>query len=385
MGGGRLGVRGRRGRRGVCNKSVPIRPGRGVCVDIGGVNGEDRGGSRKRSPRRAVAGERNNDRGGGSLRSPRHSGRDEGNVDRRAGKVASAQEGAIGHDQLLDVGLGRDAIDHWVHRGRLHVRHRGVYVLGHTAPAKYTDEMAAVLACRPRALISHATAAYMWGFRPKPADGIIDVTVVGRKARHRRGIRTHRAQTLMRADLSYINNVPVTPPARALLEIAPALTVRELELALHEALAQRKTTIAQVRAVLRRYPRRRGSARLKSLVDQSRSKTLTDSKAAERLYRHLRCSGLPQPLVDIRRGRWRPDFYWPEARLVVEVDGGDFHSSRPRIERDHRKDADLKSMGEDVLRFTGRQVQREIEFVLVTIGRTYERRASELSPRRTGS
>ena len=260
-------------------------------------------------------------------------------------------------------------------RGRLYVRHRGVYLLGHVARTRYTDEMAAVLACRPRSLISHHTAAYLWGSCPKPADGIVDVTVIGRKARHREGIRTHRVAELMRADLAYVNRIPVTSPARTLLDMAPALTDRGLELALHEALALRRTTIARVKAVLRRYPGRPGSRRLRVLADPTKPETLTDSKAAERLYRHLRRSGLPPPQVDVKLGRWRPDFYWPEAKLVVEVDGGDFHSSRPRIERDHRKDADLKSLGEDVLRFTGRQVHRDLEFVLVTIARTYERRA----------
>jgi very-short-patch-repair endonuclease len=251
-----------------------------------------------------------------------------------------------------------------------------VYLLAHEAEAKYADEMAAVLACRPRSLINRHTGAYMWGFRPKPIDGIVDITVVGRKARSRAGIRVHRTATMVKAELCFINNIPVASPARVLLEIAPDLGERELELAVHEAIALKVVTITEIRGVVRRHPRRPGSARLRALADPKQPTTVTDSKAAERLFSHLRRSGLPQPLVDHPIKRWRPDFFWPQARLAVEVDGGDFHSSRPRIERDHRKDAELKSDRIEVLRFTGRQIYREIEFVLVAIAREYERRVA---------
>jgi very-short-patch-repair endonuclease len=302
-------------------------------------------------------------------------------VDRKVERVATQQQGNIAHDQLLTAGVGRRAVTNWVARGRLIPRHRGVYVLGHMALPEFSDEMAAVLACRPRSLVCGHSAAQMWGFRPKPDDGVVDVLVVGRDARDRPGIRVHRTAWLAKADLDFIDDIPVTSPARAILEIAPDLDFRELELAVHEALALKIVTIPKLRAVLARYPRRSGSALLQELAVPSTHSTITDSKGAELLHRHLRRSGLPEARGDHRIDRWRLDFYWPEAGLVVEVDGGDFHSSRPRIERDHRKDAELRNRGIEVLRFTGRQIVREIEFVLVAIARAYERRLRKRASR----
>jgi very-short-patch-repair endonuclease len=293
------------------------------------------------------------------------------------GRIASADEGVVAHDELITAGLGDDAIRNWLRRGRLVPRHRGIYLLAHDAVPQYADEMAAVKACRPRSLVGAHSGAYMWGYRPKPRDGTVDVIVVGRRARSRPGIRVHRMHTLMKADLRHIGSIPVVSPALALLQIASDLSDYDLELALHEALALKRVTIADVQAVLKRYPRHRGSARLRKLADPSRAELVTDSKAAELLRRELAMAGMPPPRVDKRLGKWRPDFYWEEAALAVEIDGGDFHSSLPRLERDHRKDAELATGRRiEVQRFTGRMVHRELGFVLVTIARMYERRLS---------
>jgi very-short-patch-repair endonuclease len=334
---------------------------------------------RQRSTRRPTARAGNNSRDGGTVRGPRRPRRDERNVDGIVGRIAGAQEGAIAHDQLVAAGLGDDAIRNWLRRGRLIPRHRGVYLLAHRAVPKYADESAARLACRPRSLIGAHSASYMWGYRRRPADGVVDVTVVGRKARSRPGIRVHRMNTLMKADLRHIGNIPIVSPALALLQIAADLSDYELELALHEALGLKCVTIAEVRAVLKRYPRHRGCALLRKLADPSRPELVTDSKAAEFLRRELLRAGMPPPRVDKRIGKWRPDLYWEEAGLAVEIDGYDFHSSLPRIERDHRKDAELDTLRIHVIRFTGRMVYRDLGWVLVTIARAYERRVIERS------
>ena len=53
------------------------------------------------------------------------------------------------------------------------------------------------------------------------------------------------------------------------------------------------------------------------------------------------------------------DFCWPDERLIVEVDGYDFHSTAPAFERDHRRDIVHREAGYEVLRFTGRQLEEE--------------------------
>lgn len=273
----------------------------------------------------------------------------------------------ITRDQLVSAGVVPDVIDHWVRRGRLHPRHRGVYSLTPPPYPPFSAEMAAVLAVGANALLSHASAAFVWGIRPAP-EGTVDVTVVGRQARHRAGIRIHRVSHLLARDVRRSHDIPITSPARALLDIAPTLDDRELELAVHEAFALKLLTATRLMASLKDYPCRRGSARLAELARQSRS-SRTRSGGEEQLLRLIRRSRMPHPQVNAQLGGWNLDFYWPEHRLVVEVDGIDFHSSRVSVERDHRKDLELRRRGIDVLRFVGRQVRREPELLLVTIAR----------------
>ncbi len=327
----------------------------------------------QRHARGAAGGERDDNCDGGRKRHDRPPQRVERDIDRAVARIADRQKGNLTFEQLLAAGLGKAGIQNWIRRGRLYPRHRGVYALAHTATPPFSEEMAAVLACKPRALVSHASAAYVWGFGPQP--GRIHVTTVGRQARQRARIRVHRTTSLAGADLKHHEGIPLTSPARALLEIAADIEEeRELERALHEALALKLVTVAQVRAVLKRYSTRRGAARLAELVDGGCSGEATRSGGELALLRHLRKSGLPRPRVNAEIDRWQADFYWPEAQLVVEVDGSDFHSSRRAIERDHRKDLALKAAGIEVLRFTGRQIKREIELVLVAIAQEYTRR-----------
>ncbi len=136
----------------------------------------------------------------------------------------------------------------------------------------------------------------------------------------------------------------------------------------HEALALNLLTLSRLRATLNDYPRRRGCAHLEELARQSNG-ALTRSGGEEALFGLIRRARLPQPLTNARVGHWSLDFYWPEHRLAVEIDGVDFHSSRVNIERDHRKDLEMRKLGIDVMRFVGRQVKREPELVLATIAR----------------
>jgi very-short-patch-repair endonuclease len=295
--------------------------------------------------------------------------------------IAAKQHGNITRAQMLAAGLGDDTVDSWLRRGRLYQLHRGVYALGHLALPPLGAQMAAVLACGEAALLSHSSAAHVWGLRPRPMDGIVEVTVMGTHVRGRRGIKVHRTAALDPLDARLHQNIPITAPGRALLEIAPELTTRELERALDEAFVRKLTTRSEVAAVLARYPRQRGSAILQELIDARRSTARTNSGGEEAFLRLIREAGLPRPRVNAKIGRWVADFYWPEQGVVVEIDGHDFHSSRTALERDHRKDLDLQDAGLRVLRFSGRQVSREPLVAMVRVAQSLERAQPALSPR----
>ena len=81
--------------------------------------------------------------------------------------LARQQYGAISRRQLLELGIGENQIGHRVAVGRLHPLHRGVYTLGHRSIPRHGRWMAAVLASGPEAVLSHSSAAALWGIRPR--------------------------------------------------------------------------------------------------------------------------------------------------------------------------------------------------------------------------
>jgi very-short-patch-repair endonuclease len=262
-------------------------------------------------------------------------------------------------------------------RGRLHRVHQGIYSLvPFPALPPLAHELAAVLACGDGALLSHHAAAATWGFRPSFI-GDVDVIVVGADAgRDRPGIRAHRVNALDPRDIRRYQGIPITSPARALLDIAPDLTDRQLERALDEALIKRLTSHAAINAVLNAYPHRRGVARLRALADPGRPTTETRSDGEEALLALIRRANLPMPEVNARVGSYTADFLWREQRVIVELDGYDYHRGRAAFERDHERDAQHQRMGYLVIRITGRQLRHRVEEVLAALATALARRAA---------
>jgi very-short-patch-repair endonuclease len=260
-------------------------------------------------------------------------------------------------------------------RGRLHRMHQGIYSLvPFPALPPLAAEHAAILACGDNALLSHHSAAAVWGIRPF-LDGDVDVTVIGKETgRRRRGIRLHRTAHLDPRDARRYQQLPITSPARALLEIAPETSGRALEWALDQALVKRLTNRAQIRAVLAAYPHRPGTPKLQALLDPDRPTTITRSHPEEQLLDRIRKAGLPIPEVNARVGNYTADFLWRAAKVILEIDGYHYHHTRAAFERDHRRDAEHQREDFLVIRITPRQLQHNHEAILVHVATTLERR-----------
>ena len=142
--------------------------------------------------------------------------------ERAIADLAASQHGVVTRRQLVDGGLSRHAIDNRLRAGRLHPLHRGVYLLGHAVATRHAREMAAVLACGRGAVLSHRSAAYLWRLAPLPGPSPEhgDVTVAARDPGRKAGVRVHRARALVRRDVRTCDGVPVTTPARTLLDLA---------------------------------------------------------------------------------------------------------------------------------------------------------------------
>lgn len=296
-----------------------------------------------------------------------------GSRDERIATIAGCQRGYVSRRQLLAAGISSNEIARAMAGGRLRPVHRGVYAVGHEAPVPLGPETAALLALRDGAALSHRTAAALWDLwryddADADADAVVEVTVPrSPAAASLRGVRVHRANHLTPADLRIRRGLPVTSPARALLDVAVGLTGRELELAFDRGIVDRVVTPAEIAELVARAGGHKGRGRLAELTATRRSVAVTRSEAEERLLALIRQAQLPLPAVNARVAGYEVDFWWRRERFVVEVDGFRFHSTRRAFEHDRRKDAALLAAGVDTMRVTWRQLAFEPYAVIARI------------------
>ena len=297
-------------------------------------------------------------------------------ADRVIAAIAARQRGVVSRAQLLAVGIDGGAIERRIRAGRLHPVHRGVYLVGHRVMADRAREVAALLACGRGAIVSHLSAANLLHLLPYPANPRpVDITVVGRQAARRSGIRIHRVRALDRRDVRPVDRIPATSAARTLLDLAAVLPTSQLERTLAEAQVRRLVTPRALQDQLERNPGRAGTRALRRVVDAPGGPALTRSEAERRLLRIIRAAELPVPRVNARVGRYEVDFMWREQRLVAEVDGYAYHANRRAFERDRERDAALAAAGYTVLRLTWRQLVNTPEAVVARLAAVLAARA----------
>lgn len=255
-----------------------------------------------------------------------------------------------------------------------------MYGLPNTAEVPFAAETAALLASGGGAVLSHHSAVTLWDLRPGVARPV-HVTVVGDRGRPRlSGVTLHRSRTISAADVRVRDGLPVSSPARALLDVAPSLTDRDVERLLNEALfARRILTLGEVDDVLGRAGAHPGRARLARAAGSYTESTKTDSPPEEKLLSLIRAAGLPEPQGQVRMLGYRLDFFWPRLRLAVEVDAYSTHGSPGRFEADRRRDARLLTEQRIiVLRVTKLAIETCPLEVIATLARAIGQREAEL-------
>jgi very-short-patch-repair endonuclease len=291
-------------------------------------------------------------------------------MDHSIAALAGAQHGVVSRGQLLTLGLTVAGIDHRLRAGRLVLVHRGVYAPGHSVLRIEGRWMAAVLAAGGDAVLSHATAASAWDLRPIGA-GAVHVTLPGDPGRRRRtGIRVHRSATLEPHDTTSHRAIPITTPARTLIDLAATLNGRALEQALDRAEHLALVDFAEFTERIAARPGRPGSPSLQALLSRyTAGSTFTRSELEERFLRLCDDHGLPRPETNISIEGSEVDFVWRDARLIVEVDGYRYHRSPSAFESDRERDVVLALAGWHVLRFTWAQLARRPAWVAAAVSR----------------
>jgi predicted transcriptional regulator of viral defense system/very-short-patch-repair endonuclease len=281
--------------------------------------------------------------------------------DRAIGVLATRQHGVVTHRQLRAIGLSPAAIRARKTRGLLIDLHHGVYAVAYLPFGPHGHWTAAVLACGPGAVLSHAAAAALWKIRASSATRI-DVTSPTRAGRGRRGIRVHRAGRLLASHVTEVEGVPCTTVARTILDLAGVLALGPLEYAIHQAQVNEVFNRDEVVEAIAAAPTRRGTAAVRRILGISHhQEDQIKSWLARRLWRLCRAAGLPEPLIDHwvalpDGGGYEVDFCWPDHRLILEADGRAVHDTHRGFENDRLRDRRLRLAGWQVARFTDRDV-----------------------------
>lgn len=281
------------------------------------------------------------------------------------------QHGVIARRQLLEAGISGRQIERRTASGRLHPMWRGVYAVGRPLLDRRGRWMAAVLASGPGAVLSHGSAAELWGFgRERP--GLIDVSVPAGRRSRMRGIRIHRRAASVMSDVVVHEGIPLTSSVRTLIDLATCLKPMQLERAVNETDKLNRVKADTLRGSLDDHCGQPGAAALRRLLDPLTFR-LSDSELEQRMRRLARATGLPTPDTKTWVNGYEVDFFWPDLGIVVEADGLRYHRTASQQRRGLERDQTHITSGMWPLRFSHWQIRYDAAHVRKVLSTTAAR------------
>jgi very-short-patch-repair endonuclease len=273
--------------------------------------------------------------------------------------LATLQHGVVARQQLLELGFGDEAIKTRIASGRLHRLHEEVYAVGHTRLAPRAPWWAAVLAYGPGAVLSHQSAAVLWGIRRRRSGPIHVNGFLGRQgARRRPGIWLHRCK-LRAEEASRHDGLPVTTLERTLFDLAEVVPFETLRAAAEEADRLKLLRLHELEAVIERGRGRRALKPIRRLLEELRAPDQGRSPLEIRFPAFVREFRFPDPIQNADVLGHEVDALWPQAKLIVELDSWEHHGHRAAFERDRARDPKLMIAGYRTIRVTHRRLDRE--------------------------
>lgn len=261
--------------------------------------------------------------------------------------LASRQLDVVAAWQLMAVGWTRERVRHQAKRGGWRTIHRGVYLLT-SAPARREQLWFAAALSAPGTWLTHGSASACWGFH-RFERGFEVVTRRGSGGRKRLGSLLVCRSTRLDGDVTRHNGIPITTAARTLVDLSAGLDDKRLGRAFREAIRLKTTTAARVLECLDRHLARPGTPRLRAFAERyatipyERTRSDPEGRALEVL--HDACGD--QPLVNVMVAGEEGDLVFRDRRVVLEIDGPQFHQFR---EEDERKARAWRKAGYEVRR-----------------------------------
>jgi very-short-patch-repair endonuclease len=239
--------------------------------------------------------------------------------------------------------------------------HREVYAVGNLRLSNHGRWVAAVLAYGDGALLSHRSAAALWGLeRPRGETFAVDVAAPrGRQGLHRRErIWIHRGR-IHPEDRAIRGGIPVTTVARTLFDFAEFAGLKRLESAWEEADRLNLLQLNAVEQVCERGYGRRALKPIRRLLAEARAPWITRSPLEDTFAAFCHEHRLPTPAFNTTALGFEIDALWPQQRLAAELDSWAFHHHRAAFERDRARDAALQAAGYRTIRITHRRLHDE--------------------------
>ena len=197
----------------------------------------------------------------------------------------------------------------------------------------------------------------------------------GRKRTHDNNI-VHRCD-LDPSEITVVDSIPVTTPARTIIDLAGLVPRDALEEAIDEAIRRNRTSPAQLRWLLSRTSLRgrRGIGTLRTLLDARRRSTDVPASPLEsKLLRAMMRAGLPMPELqhEVRDGRSLVaivDFAFPALKIAIEADGYRWHSGRAQWQRDLSRRNKLTALGWRVIHVTWSDLEANADHIVESVRR----------------
>lgn len=271
-------------------------------------------------------------------------------VDDEVARKAKQQFGVISREQALEAGLSRSGIDRRLRTKALLRFLPGVYRMPGTAEPVHQRILGACLAVGPKALASHATAAFLWNLE-SIAPKQVDVLAPRFTDRRLDGVVVHTARGLATAGKAKRGPIPVTHLARTLVDLAATVDARRLERMFDAAWRQRNDLPKFVATYVNEIGAR-GRAGVHTLLElaRTRQERPTDSHHEADVLRELRLARLPAPalqhrIFDEQGFITRADFAWVEKKVALFGDGWAHHHGRQSFDRDREQRERLAACG----------------------------------------
>lgn len=241
-------------------------------------------------------------------------------------RLAGDQFNRLSRAQLHALGLSAGAVKHRVARGRLAIVEHGAFAVAPVLAHDPWGRWMAVTLTEPGTALSHLSAAVAEGVLSREGP-LITVTRPGNGGPRRYGgILVHHSSVLD-GEITRLRGIPITTPARTLVDIAGTISDRALARAVRESVRLGLVTLPELGSALGRHRGRRGIRSLAAAVARYSGLPLERARSGAEVLalEHLRAGGVPMPGLNVSIAGEEADLSWPAWRLIIEIDGGPFH------------------------------------------------------------